>query len=147
MVQVFSKAESYYLAIGMTHDQFWDDDPWLIWVYRDAHQKRIEMRSQEMWLQGLYNYHALTTALANFGNALGGKKRKRKQDEYLKEPIRLSPMTEREKAMKQIEEREKQIAEWRKMERQAEFEEKQKAREERRKAKQKENEVTERADD
>lgn len=147
MTDWFEELEPYYLAIGMPHDQYWDGESWLVWTFREANKRRIEMRSQEMWLQGLYNFHALTTALANFGNALGGKKRKRKQEKYMQEPIRMSPMTEQEKIKQQVEEQEKQISEWRRMERQAAFEERQQARAERQKAKQKEKEVTERAND
>lgn len=99
----FDELEPYYLTIGMTHEQYWDDDPWLVWTYREAHKKRMDARSQEMWLQGLYNFQALSTALGNFGNALGGKKRAHKTFEYMKEPIRLSPLSEEEQRAKQRE--------------------------------------------
>lgn len=97
----FVELEPYYLAIGMTHEQYWDDDPWLVQTYKKAHENMVEMRNQELWMQGLYNYHAFMTALGNFGNALSGKKRRRHDSQYLKEPIRIKPMTEKEK-MKQI---------------------------------------------
>lgn len=49
----------YYLSIGMTYDQFWNDDPWLCKYYREAEELRNEKKNQELWLQGLYIYEAL----------------------------------------------------------------------------------------
>lgn len=97
----------------MTHAQYWDGDPWLTAVYRQAHMKRMEMRSQEMWMQGLYNFHALSAALGNFGNALSGRRRAHKPHEYLKEPIRITPLTEDEKKEKRKEAVREQYKKWR----------------------------------
>lgn len=118
MTEWFIEFEPYYLTIGMTHDQYWNDDPWLVWTYRDAHKKRLDMRSQEMWLQGLYNFHAFSTALGNFGNALGGKKRKKNAFEYMKEPIKITPLSDGEKRAKEREEARKELLMWKAMERQ-----------------------------
>lgn len=49
----------YYLSIGMTYDQYWNDDPWLVRYYRQADEMRIDRKNQEMWLQGMYIYEAL----------------------------------------------------------------------------------------
>ena len=49
----------YYLAIGMTYDQFWNEDCTLVKYYRKAHQIKQKQRNQELWLQGLYFYDAL----------------------------------------------------------------------------------------
>lgn len=112
MTEWFVELEPYYLTIGMTHDQYWNDDPWLVWTYREAHKKRLDMRSQEMWLQGLYNFNALSIALGNFGNSLGGKKRKRKAMEYMKEPIKITPLTEEEKKAKEQEAARDELIRW-----------------------------------
>lgn len=147
MTDWFEELEPYYMAIGMPHDQYWDGEAWLVWVFREAHKKYIDMRSQEMWLQGLYNFRAFTTALTNFSHALSGKKKRFTPEQYPSDYLRLNEPTEQEKIRKMVEEQEKQLSKWRRMERQAAFEERQQARAEKQKAKQMEKEVTERAND
>ena len=55
----FYEVFPYYLSIGMTYDQFWNDDPELVKYYRKADELRNERLNQEMWLQGMYIYEAL----------------------------------------------------------------------------------------
>lgn len=55
----FNEVFPYYLSIGMTYDQFWNDDPMLAKYYRQADEIRSERRNQELWLQGMYIYEAL----------------------------------------------------------------------------------------
>lgn len=100
--------EPYYLSIGMSHEQYWDDDPWLADVFRKAHNLKIEMRNQELWMQGLYIHQAFNAVMANFGKGLTGKKGG-KQEKYIEKPIRITPMTEMEKKQKAKEERRKVI--------------------------------------
>ena len=49
----------YYLAIGMTYEQFWDGDPELAKYYRKADEIRRDRMNQEMWWQGMYIYEAI----------------------------------------------------------------------------------------
>ncbi len=49
----------YYLAIGMTYDQFWNEDCCLVKYYREAHELKRRERNQELWVQGMYIYEAL----------------------------------------------------------------------------------------
>lgn len=60
--QRFYEAFPYYLAIGMTPEQYWDGDPELAKYYRKAEEIRNEKRNQELWLQGMYIYEALCDA-------------------------------------------------------------------------------------
>ena len=55
----FYEVFPYYLAIGMTADQFWDGDSTLVKYYRKAEEIRNEKRNQELWLQGMYVYEAI----------------------------------------------------------------------------------------
>ena len=57
-----------------------------------------------MWLQGLYNFAALSTAL---GNAF--RKKGSKTHSYMSEPLRITPLTEDEKEIKAEKERQKAI--------------------------------------
>lgn len=58
--EVFYDVFPRYLAMGMTYDQFWNDDPMLAKYYREAEEIRKEIRNQELWLQGLYVYEAIS---------------------------------------------------------------------------------------
>lgn len=49
----------FYLSIGMTYDQYWNDDCELVIYYRKAHNLQLERKNQELWLQGFYIYDAL----------------------------------------------------------------------------------------
>ena len=49
----------FYLAMGMTYDQYWNEDCTLVKFYREAHKIKNKQRNQELWLQGLYIYEAL----------------------------------------------------------------------------------------
>lgn len=49
----------FYLSIGMTFTQYWDEDCELVKFYRQANELRTSRRNQELWLQGMYIYEAL----------------------------------------------------------------------------------------
>ena len=55
----FYEVFPYYLAIGMTPEQYWDGDPMLTKYYRQAEEIRQKRKNQELWLQGMYIYEAL----------------------------------------------------------------------------------------
>lgn len=44
----------------MSEAQYWDADSTLVKYYREAEVLRTEKRNQEMWLQGLYVYDAVS---------------------------------------------------------------------------------------
>ena len=88
----------------MSAAEFWDGDPGLAAAYHRANLLTIERKSEEMWLQGVYIYHAVGVVVGNTLRKKGAKKL-----EYFKEPIRLLPMTEEEKEEKAKAERRKVI--------------------------------------
>lgn len=49
----------FYLSIGMSADEFWNQDCLLTKSYRKAHELRQNRKNEELWLQGLYIYEAL----------------------------------------------------------------------------------------
>lgn len=57
--EIFNKKFPYYLSIGMTAEQYWEQDPMLVKYYREAEEIRKERMNQEAWLQGMYIYDAL----------------------------------------------------------------------------------------
>ena len=56
----------HYLVMGMSVDEFWNQDPKLAEVYRDAYETKKRIQNENMWLQGAYVYHALCSASPMF---------------------------------------------------------------------------------
>lgn len=94
----FEAVFPYYLSLGMTYDQFWNDDPGLVRYYRKAEEIRNEKRNQEMWLQGMYFYDALCDA-APILRAFG--KKGTKPLPYPKKPYPLKAETQRDAEVKE----------------------------------------------
>ena len=97
--QKFKDVFPYYLAIGMTYEQFWEQDCELVKYYRKAAQIKQELRNQDAWLHGMYIYEALVDVAPSF-RAMGAKK----PMPYRKEPfdlnLRQDKKTVREKEQK-----------------------------------------------
>jgi hypothetical protein len=83
----------YYMALGVSLDEYWHGDPTNLHYYVEAQEFKNEQKNQEMWTQGLYNYQAFQSVIGEFGWGLGGKKGAKP------EPYRSYPLavTEREK--------------------------------------------------
>lgn len=88
----------------MTADQFWNGEPELVAAYYRADQLRQQRVSETEWLQGLYVFRAVSTALANAFSKPGTRPHR-----YMEEPIRLLPLTEEEKLEKAEQERQRVV--------------------------------------
>ena len=78
----FERVCPYYIAFGMTYEQFWDGDVEIAKMMRKAHEIKLREKNEMAWLQGMYVYQAvgaLAPALKAFS--------KGKAQPYLKEPI------------------------------------------------------------
>lgn len=96
------RACSQWMAIGVPYDVFWNGDYTQLKYYEEAHEYVLKQRNYEMWLQGMYFYDAISTALARAFD-------KRSHAEYAKEPYRITPMTEMEQEI----EKQKKVNEFR----------------------------------
>jgi hypothetical protein len=63
--KLFHEALPYYLSIGMTIDEFYNQDVMLAKFYREAHEIKEDRHNSHMWLQGMYIYDAISTSLFN----------------------------------------------------------------------------------
>lgn len=86
----------------MTCEQYWEGDPYLVTYYRKAHNLKTEEENQKLWLQGLYIQSA-------FASVIGNMFSKGKQIKYIESPVRLTPLTDREKENKAEQERRRYI--------------------------------------
>ncbi|MBR0144330.1 MAG: hypothetical protein IJM21_09180 [Clostridia bacterium] len=97
---MFEEVCPYYLAIGMSLDEYWNGSPHLAKVYRAAHRLKAEEENQKAWLQGLYIKSALDSSLS----ALFGKRGNRGTG-YLEKPLELFEKSEKEKKRDALRER------------------------------------------
>lgn len=63
--ELFEGVFPYYLALGMTYEQFWVDDPSLVKAYRKAEEIRKRRMNEELWLSGIYTAEALASTVGN----------------------------------------------------------------------------------
>jgi len=62
LAEIFTDAFPYYLAMGMTYDEFWRGSPSLVRAYRKASEIKRANRNWEMWQQGRYIFEAVRCA-------------------------------------------------------------------------------------
>ena len=95
----------YYLAIGMTSEQYWDGDSTLTKYYRKADELNRKRKNEELWLQGMYIYEALC-AVSPVMNAFAKKGTKPRP--YADHPYALTTSDrEEERKMREKQERDK----------------------------------------
>ena len=89
------------MSYGMTYEQFWFGDPWMVRAYAQSYLLKRRIRNEEMWLQGVYMCHALQAVV---GTIFG-----KKQIKYIEKPLDIYEKTEAEKEYDQRVERKKLI--------------------------------------
>ena len=91
MGEVFRKLCPLYLHYGMTWDQYWHGDPWMVVAFAEAHKLQVQQRNQELWMQGLYVHDAFAVVLSNAFAPKGSIPKK-----YREKPADLFPKTQEE---------------------------------------------------
>ena len=94
------------MSIGMSYDEFWNQDVALVGVYRKAQELRDRRKNQELWLQGMYIYEALCDAAPIF-HAFA--KKGTKPNPYAKEPYAITESEIREREAREAREREERL--------------------------------------
>ena len=92
------------MAIGMTYEQYWYDDPLMVRAFYKAEKLRKERMDEEAWLNGLYIQSAIE---ATIGNAY--RKPGQTPAKYPKEPFSLQKKREERE---QTEEEKEKEATW-----------------------------------
>lgn len=93
--------------MGMTYDQFWNQDVDLVKPYRKAWKIKQDVENQKLWLQGAYVYEAILCAspvLHDFA------KKGTKPTPYPEKPYELTSMANKEKKEAQREKEKKSDA-------------------------------------
>lgn len=63
--ELFEKLFPFYLSIGMTYDQFWEDDPKLARYYYEAYEIKRDRENEWLWLQGVYIAESIKATVGN----------------------------------------------------------------------------------
>ena len=63
--EIFKEVLTFYISIGMSIDQFYNQDVTLATVYRRAYDIKNERDNNQLWLQGMYIYDAISTSIYN----------------------------------------------------------------------------------
>lgn len=100
--QIFDECFPFYLSIGMTSAEYWEGDNDLPKAYRKAFKLRQENKNYEAWLNGMYVYDAVVSAMSH----LSEKKSNHKN--YAEKPYDFTPRKEEEK----VEEAQAQAEVW-----------------------------------
>ena len=95
----------------MSYAEYWAGDPSLALYYRKAYKIKQEETNNNAWLQGLYIYDAVSTALHNALRGMG--KNKPPVQTYAKKPYEFNKKekTEAEKA-KEVQVEQQKAAAW-----------------------------------
>lgn len=109
--EIFEECFPFYLAIGMSFAEYWEGDPKLAQYYRKAYRIKQEEINNNAWLQGMYVYDAVSTALHNALRGMG--KTKPPIKDYAKQPYELfnKAKSELERA-KEVEIEQEKAAAW-----------------------------------
>lgn len=104
---IFEQLCPYYMSIGMSYDEFWDDDVSKVKAYRKAYELQEKRKNQEFWLQGMYFYEALCDASPLFRFTM--KKGSIKPEPYAKEPFPITASEVRERKEREAREKEERM--------------------------------------
>lgn len=74
--------------MGMTREEFWEQDSTLVIAYRKAWEIRQEQENRMAWLQGLYIHHALASVPIV---VQGFAKKSSKLPSYPEKPFEFNP--------------------------------------------------------
>ena len=110
-LEILEECCSFYLAIGMSYVEYWEGDPKLAQYYRKAYLIKQEEINNNAWLQGMYIYDAMSTALYNALRGMG--KNKPPAKDYAKQPYELKNKVKSEaQKQKEIEIEQQKAAAW-----------------------------------
>jgi hypothetical protein len=83
------------MSIGMTYDEFWNQDVAMVGAYRKSHELKRRQQNESLWLQGIYVRDAL---LATVGNMFADKSANKNEYPAEPYPVTVEQIAEKEAA-------------------------------------------------
>lgn len=96
--ELFRKLCPYYLAMGMTADEYWNKEPELCVYYRDAQRLKRQQAEEEAWMHGFYTYVALMRTSPLFRDLV----KNGKPEPYFEKPVGFYEPTEEAKKQEEV---------------------------------------------
>lgn len=91
------------MSIGMTYDEFWNQDVTMVRAFRKADELKRRRQNEVLWMQGLYVREALLSTVGNMFSGRGATPIEYPQEPY---PITEDQIEEKkERERKSMEER------------------------------------------
>ena len=94
------------MSIGMSYDEFWNQDVTMARAFRQADELRRRRQNEAAWLQGMYIYEAICD-VSPILHAFA--KKGTKPNPYVKEPYPITESEIREQKMREAREREERL--------------------------------------
>jgi hypothetical protein len=91
------------MSIGMTYDEFWNQDVTMVRAFRKADELKRQRQNEVLWMQGVYIREALLSTVGNMFSNKGST-----PIEYPKEPYPITAdqvEAKKEREQKSMEER------------------------------------------
>lgn len=104
--QIFDEMFPFYLSIGMSADEYWNQEPKLAIAYRKAHQLRMQRWNFEAWMENQYTMAALQASVGNMFIEKGKTPFK-----YPSEPYPLTEEEAEEQHKRRLEQQEQEFME------------------------------------
>lgn len=86
IIDYLNKLGGYAISLGMTSKEYWEDDPSYINTFIEAEKVKQAKTNQQLWLQGLYIYHAIGCLVP----VLNPFSKEHKARPYMSNPISLT---------------------------------------------------------
>ena len=97
----FREAFPLYLATGMSYEEFWEKESWLVKSYREAQKIKRDEINYSAWLHGIYVLDALHTGIPVVLNGIA--KSRIELPKYPETPLDLMEKNKEEQEKKQME--------------------------------------------
>lgn len=55
----------FFLHCGMTRDEYWNQDPYIVEEYLGAYKIRREEQNWQAWISGMYTFDAVSAVIGN----------------------------------------------------------------------------------
>lgn len=59
LTEIFEKYCPIYMSYGMSYDEYWNGDIYIVKFYRESHKLKLEQQDENNWMIGMYVYEAI----------------------------------------------------------------------------------------
>ena len=88
--EIFDRDCPYFLAIGMTYEQYWYDDPLIVRAFAKADKIKRQQHDFNAWLQGRYIIDAIDCTIGNAFRKSGSEAARYPEKPYLLEELEMT---------------------------------------------------------